>query len=142
MKLKMLGIIIMLVGLAVMTCGISMLSGANSGEQQAQEETQDAIPVLKIGAYYLNGNAERGTIEINPDGTFSFNGAVHEYRFRVWSDIAVTDEATGEITLTDMYFLGTNLDGGENFTDKIRFYPENDSLEYKGDYYFLSDNFE
>lgn len=142
MKLKMLGIIMMLVGLSVMACGISMLSGANGGEQQAQVETQDAIPVLKIGVYCLNGNPERGTIEINSDGTFTMNGAVHEYRFRVWSDIAVTDEATGEITLTDMYFLGTNLDGGENFTDKIRFFPENDSLEYKGDYYFLSDNFE
>ncbi len=142
MKLKMLGIIIMLVGLAVMTCGISMLSGANAGDIQAQEETQDAVPVLKIGRYCLNGNPQRGVIEINPDGTFAMNGAVYEYRFRVWSDIAVTDEATGEITLTDMYFLGTNLDGGENFTDKIRFYPENDSLEYKGDYYFLSDNFE
>lgn len=142
MKLKMLGIIIMLVGLSVMACGISVFSGANAGDVQSQEETQDAVPVLKIGTYCLNGNASRGTIEINSDGTFIMNGAVHEYRFRVWNDIAATDEATGEITLTDMYFLGTNLDGGENFTDKIRFYPENDSLEYKGNYYFLQDNFE
>lgn len=142
MKLKMLGIIIMLVGLSVMACGISVFSGANSDDTQAQEEVQDMIPVLKIGTYCLNGNASRGTIEINPDSTFTYNGATYEYRFRIWNDIAMTDEATGEITLNDMYFLGTNLDGGSNFSDKIRFYPENDSLEYKGDYYFLSDNFE
>ena len=50
--------------------------------------------------------------------------------------MAVTDEKTGEITLVDRYFLGTNLDGAENYTEKIRFFPENNTLEYKGDYYF------
>ena len=70
------------------------------------------------------------------------DGEEQEYRFREWSDIAQTDEITGKITLSDIYFLGTNLDGGSNFTAKIRFYPENNSLEYNGDYYFLSDNFE
>ena len=54
--------------------------------------------------------------------------------------LAVTvDEKTGDITLVDLYFLGTNLDGAENYTEKIRFYPENNTLEYNGDYYFYSE---
>ncbi len=143
MKLKMLGIIIMLVGLAVMACGISVLSGANAGETAVAESAAVYAPELKTGKYYLNGNPQRGCIEICSGEMFRLNdGDEQEYRLREWSDIAETDEVTGKITLSDIYFLGTNLDGGSNFTAKIRFYPENNSLEYNGDYYFLSDNFE
>lgn len=136
MKTKMIGFIMVLVGAAVIASGISVMTGASdSGVPETVYEVQNAE--LKTGKYYLNANPARGCIEIFEDGTFALTGFERqEYRFREWSGIAETDEATGQITLTDYYFLGTNLDGGAHFTEKIRFYPENDSLEYAGDYYF------
>lgn len=141
MKTKMLGFFMILVGAAVIASGISVMSGASdSGESAMIYVAQNAE--LKTGKYYLNANPERGCIEIFEDGTFTLTGHERqEYRFREWSDIAETDEATGQITLTDFYFLGTNLDGGTQFTEKIRFYPENDSLAYNGDYYFYEGSF-
>ncbi len=137
MKTKLLGSLMILTGAAVIAVGISVMTGADNSGAGTVHAVQNAE--LKTGTYYLNANPDRGCIEIFEDGTFSMTGAERqEYRFREWSDIAVTDEITGQITLTDLYFLGTNLDGGENFTEKIRFYPENDSLEYDGDYYFYT----
>lgn len=141
MKTKMLGFFIILIGAAMIASGISVMSGASdSGEPSTVYVAQNAE--LKTGKYYLNANPERGCIEIFEDSTFALTGYERqEYRFREWSNIAETDEATGQITLTDFYFLGTNLDGGAQFTEKIRFYPENDSLEYDGDYYFYEGSF-
>lgn len=134
MKIRVLGFIIMLVGLVVIGYGISVLSVADTEEVV---QTEGIAPTLKIGKYYLNANAERECIEIFDDRTFQLTGNERQaYVFREWSDIAVTDEVTGEISLVDLYFLGTNLDGGVNYTEKIRYYPENDTLEYNGDYYF------
>ena len=134
MKIRVLGFVIMLVGLVVIGYGISFLSVADT-EEVVQAEGID--PTLKIGTYYLNANPERECIEIFDDRTFVLTGNERQpYVFREWSDMAVTDEATGEITLVDLYFLGTNLDGGVNFTEKISYSPENDTLEYNGDYYF------
>lgn len=136
MKIRVLGFIIMLVGLAVIGYGISFLSVADT-EQTVQVEENGIEPSLKIGKYYLNANPERACIEIFDDRTFEYTGYERQsYVFREWSDIAVTDEISGDIDLVDLYFLGTNLDGGTNFTEKIRYYPENDTLEYGGDYYF------
>lgn len=134
MKIRVLGFVIMLVGLVVIGYGISFLSVADT-EEVVQAEGID--PTLKIGTYYLNANTERACIEIFDDRTFTLTGNERQsYVFREWSDMAVTDEATGEITLVDFYFLGTNLDGGVNYTEKICYHPENDTLEYNGDYYF------
>lgn len=136
MKIRVLGFMIMLVGLAVIGYGISFLSVADT-EQTVQVEESGIEPSLKIGKYYLNANPERECIEIFDDRTFEYTGYERQsYVFREWSDIAVTDEVSGDIDLVDLYFLGTNLDGGTNFTEKIRYYPENDTLEYGGDYYF------
>lgn len=134
MKLRLLGFVIVLTGLLVIGYGISFLSVAESGDG-VYTEVIDAE--LKVGRYYLNANEERGCIEIFGDSTFCLTGNERQpYVFREWKDMAVTDEKTGEITLVDRYFLGTNLDGAENYTEKIRFFPENNTLEYKGDYYF------
>jgi len=137
MKLRVLGFIIVLTGLFVIGYGISFLSVAESGSG-VLVETVDAE--LKIGKYYLNANKERACIEIFGDSTFQLTDNERQsYVFREWKDMAVTDEKTGEITLVDLYFLGTNLDGAENYTEKIRFFPENDTLEYNGDYYFYTE---
>lgn len=134
MKIRVLGFIIMLVGLVVIGYGISFFSVADT-EDAAVIESAD--PTLKVGKYYLNANTERDCIEIFDDRTFMLSGYERQaYVFREWSDIAVTDEETGDIELVDLYFLGTNLDGGVNFTEKISYSPENDTLEYNGDYYF------
>lgn len=134
MKIRMLGFLIMLVGFVVIGYGISVLSVADT---EAAVQTEGIAPTLKTGKYYINANTERECIEIFDDQTFQLTGNERQsYVFREWSDIAVTDEVTGEITLTDLYFLGTNLDGGVNFTEKISYSPENDTLEYNGDYYF------
>lgn len=134
MKVRVLGFLIMLVGLFVISYGISILSVADTEEAVV---TEGAEPSLKVGTYYLNANTSRECIEIFDDQTFELTGNERQhYVFREWSDIAVTDEATGDISLVDLYFLGTNLDGGSNYTEKIRYYPENDTLEYNGDYYF------
>ena len=134
MKIRVLGFLIMLVGLFTIGYGISILSVADTEEAVAVEGVE---PSLKTGKYYLNANTSRECIEIIDDQTFSLTGFERQhYVFREWSDIAVTDEATGDISLVDLYFLGTNLDGGVNYTEKIRYYPENDTLEYNGDYYF------
>lgn len=134
MKIRVLGFIIMMIGLAVIGYGISVLSVA---ETEPVVQTESIAPTLKTGKYYINANPERACIEIFDDQTFQLTGNDRQsYVFREWSDIAVTDEVTGEITLVDLYFLGTNLDGGANFTEKICYSPENDTLEYNGDYYF------
>ncbi len=134
MKIRVLGFIIMLVGLVVIGYGISFLSVADTEEAVVIES---ADPTLKVGKYYLNANMSRDCIEIFDDRTFTITGFERQpYVFREWSDIAVTDEVTGEISLVDLYFLGTNLDGGVNYTEKISYSPENDTLEYNGDYYF------
>lgn len=137
MKIKVLGFLIMLAGLSLIAYGISFLSVADT-ETSAAPETPS--PSLKTGVYYLNANAERESITVYDDGTFELTGNPRQgYVFRQWSDIAVTDEVTGDIALVDLYFLGTNLNGAENYTEKIRYYPENDTLEYNGDYYFYTE---
>lgn len=137
MKIRVLGFLIVLVGLLTITYGISFLSVAESTGNVSEETVE---PELKIGKYYLNANKDRACIEIFSDNTFSLTGNERQpYIFREWSDIAVTDERTGDIALVDLYFLGTNLGGAENYTEKIRFYPENNSLEYNGDYYFYTE---
>ena len=137
MKIRVLGFIIVLIGLLTITYGISFLSVADDGENKIVETVK---PELKAGKYFLNANKERECIEIFDDNTFIMTGFERQpYIFREWSDIAVTDEKTGDISLVDLYFLGTNLDGAENYTEKIRFFPENNSLEYKGDYYFYTE---
>ena len=137
MKIRMLGFLIMLTGLFVISYGISFLSVAENNNE-IYAETQEAV--LKTGKYYLNANSERACIEIFEDNTFELSGNERQaYVLRSWNDMAVTDEKTGEIRLVALYFLGTNLDGAENYTKKIRFYPENNTLEYNGDYYFYAD---
>jgi len=137
MKIRVLGFLMVLIGLLTITYGISFLSVAESEGNAAVESVK---PELKAGTYYLNANSERECIEIFDDGTFCLTGYERQpYIFREWSDMAVTDEETGDISLIDLYFLGTNLGGAENYTEKIRFYPENDTLEYNGDYYFYTE---
>lgn len=137
MKIRMLGFLIVLTGLCLIGYGISFLSVAE-GSDPVCAETIDAE--LKTGKYYINANSERACIEIFDDFTFQLTGYERQdYIFREWKDMAVTDEKTGDIKLVDLYFLGTNLDGAENYTEKIRFIPENNTLEYNGDYYFYID---
>ena len=137
MKLRVLGFLIMLAGLFTIGYGISFLSVAETDDRVYTE----AVDVnLKSGKYYLNANTERACIEIFDDSSFQLTGNDRQsYVFREWKDMAVTDEKTGDITLVDLYFLGTNLGGAENYTEKIRFFPENNTLEYNGDYYFYSE---
>ncbi len=137
MKIRVLGFLIMLAGLFVIGCGVSFLSGAEAGSDIC---TETVSAELKTGRYYLNANTERECIEVFDDFTFQLTGNERQpYVFRQWNDMAVTDEKTGSITLVDLYFLGTNLGGAENYTEKIRFYPENNTLEYNGDYYFYTE---
>lgn len=137
MKIRMLGFLIVLTGLCVIGYGISFLSVAE-GNDTIYAEVVDAE--LKTGKYYLNANTGRDCIEIFDDLTFQLTGNERqEYIFREWKDMAVTDEKTGDIRLVDLYFLGTNLNGAENYTEKIRFFPENNTLEYNGDYYFYTE---
>ncbi len=137
MKIRVLGFLILLTGLFVIGYGISFLSVA---EDNNGIYTQTVDAELKAGRYYLNANTERECIEIFDDLTFQLTGNERQtYIFREWKDMAVTDEKTGNITLVDLYFLGTNLGGAENYTEKIRFYPENNTLEYNGDYYFYTE---
>lgn len=137
MKLRVLGFLIMLAGLFTIGYGISFLSVAET-DDRVYTEVVDVN--LKSGKYYLNANTERACIEIFDDSTFQLTGNNRQsYVFREWKDMAVTDEKTGDITLVDLYFLGTNLGGAENYTEKIRFFPENNTLEYNGDYYFYSE---
>lgn len=137
MKLRVLGFLIMLAGLFTIGYGISFLSVAET-DDGVYTEVVDVN--LKSGKYYLNANTERACIEIFDDSTFQLTGNDRQsYVFREWKDMAVTDEKTGDITLVDLYFLGTNLGGAENYTEKIRFFPENNTLEYNGDYYFYSE---
>ena len=137
MKLRVLGFLMLLTGLFVIGYGISFLSSADD-VNGVYTETTDAE--LKTGRYYLNANKERACIEILDDMTFELTGNERQsYIFRRWNDMTVTDEKTGDITLVDLYFLGTNLNGAENYTEKIRFYPENNTLEYNGDYYFYTE---
>lgn len=134
MKIRMLGFLIVLTGLCIIGYGVSFLSTAQTGDV-ISEEIVDAE--LKTGKYYLNANVQRECIEIFDDNTFLLTGNERQsYIFREWKDMAVTDEKTGDIRLVNLYFLGTNLNGAENYTEKIRFYPENNTLEYNGDYYF------
>ena len=137
MKLRVLGFLIMLAGLFTIGYGISFLSVAET-DDGVYTEVVDVN--LKSGKYYLNANTERACIEIFDDSTFQLTGNDRQsYVFREWKDMAVTDEKTGDITLVDLYVLGTNLGGAENYTEKIRFFPENNTLEYNGDYYFYSE---
>ena len=134
MKIRMLGFLIVLIGLCVIGYGISFLSVAESSDGIYTEIVEAE---LMPGKYYLNANTERACIEIFDDLTFQLTGNERQsYIFREWRDMAVTDEKTGDIRLVDLYFLGTNLNGAENFTEKIRFCPETNTLEYNGDYYF------
>ncbi len=137
MKIRMLGFLIVLTGLCLIGYGISFLSVAESSDVVYAETINVE---LKSGKYFLNANSERACIEIFDDSTFCLTGNERQdYIFREWKDMAVTDEKTGEIRLVDLYFLGTNLNGAENYTEKIRFIPENNTLEYNGDYYFYTE---
>ncbi|MGN0595858.1 MAG: hypothetical protein ACI4J1_00825, partial [Ruminiclostridium sp.] len=60
------------------------------------------------------------------------------YKLKVWKNMTETDEETGRITVKNLYFLGTNLNGGTSFSDNIRVHFENDSLEYNNNIYFLN----
>ena len=128
----------MIVGFVGVAIGISFMSGADSEEEipaaVVQQETE-----LKTGVYYLNGDEKGGYIEIFDDETFVLSGNERQsYKLKVWKNMTETDEETGRITVKDLYFLGTNLNGGTSFSDNIRVDFENNSLEYDNNIYFLN----
>ena len=61
MKIRVLGFLMVLIGLLTITYGISFLSVAESEGNAAVESVK---PELKAGTYYLNANSERECIEI------------------------------------------------------------------------------
>ncbi len=136
--MRIFGVFLMIVGFVGVAIGISFMSGADSEEEipaaVVQQETE-----LKTGVYYLNGDEKGGYIEIFDDETFVLSGNERQsYKLKVWKNMTETDEETGRITVKDLYFLGTNLNGGTSFSDNIRVDFENNSLEYDNNIYFLN----
>lgn len=136
--MRIFGVFLMIVGFVGVAIGISFMSGADSEEEIStavvQQETE-----LKTGVYYLNGDEKGGYIEIFDDETFVLSGNERQsYKLKVWKNMTETDEKTGRITVKDLYFLGTNLNGGTSFSDNIRVDFENNSLEYDNNIYFLN----
>lgn len=136
--MRIFGVFLMIVGFVGVAIGISFMSGADSEEEipaaVVQQETE-----LKTGVYYLNGDEKGGYIEIFDDETFVLSGNERQsYKLKVWKNMTETDEETGRITVKDLYFLGTNLNGGTSFSDNIRVDFENNSLEYNNNIYFLN----
>lgn len=137
MKMRILGVFMMIVGFVGVAVGISFMSGA-ADEAEAPAVVEEANTELTIGKYYLNGDESNDCIEIFDDETFILTGNERQsYKMRIWENIAETDEATGKITVKDLYFLGTNLDGGTSYAEKIQFHGEDNSLEYNNHFYFL-----
>lgn len=140
MKIRLLGVLLILVGFISIAVGISFISeatGENIKQNTAIDETGKNVEIL-AGTYYLGGDISGEKIEIFSDDTFEMTGFARQpYTVKVWKDMATTDEQTGVITLKDFYFLGTNLDGGTKYADKIGYDYENLSLEYKTKTYKL-----
>lgn len=142
MKVRLLGVLLIIVGFISVAVGISFISAATEENGKTVSPVSDTDEDVKpvAGVYYLSGDKDGKKIELFSDGTFEISGNQRQaYVLKVWHDMAITDEETGEITLKNIYFLGTNLDGGSKFSDKIEYSPENNTLEYKGGCYLLKD---
>ena len=136
--MRIFGVFLMIVGFVGVAIGISFMSGADSTEEIPAAEIQQEAE-LKTGVYYLNGDESGAYIEIFDDETFVLSGNERQaYKLKVWKNMTETDEETGRITVKDLYFLGTNLNGGTSFSDNIRVRFENNSLEYDNNIYFLN----
>ena len=127
----------MIVGFVGVAIGISFISVA-ADEQEVPVVSEEQTSELKTGVYYLNGDKSAEYIEIFDDETLVLNGGERQsYKFKIWENMTETDEETGKITVKNLYFLGTNLNGGTNFTDNIKVNFSNNSLEYNNKSYIL-----
>lgn len=132
MKSKFFGGFIMLVGLVILAVGINTIAVAAGDEDMSGAKPEVTI---KTGVYVLDDDF----IEIFDDHTFSMNGGeAQPFQLKIWYDMPVTDEATGKITLTDYYFLGTNLDGGDTFSEKIAYDYQTETLTYDNQIFVLA----
>ena len=137
MKMRIFGVFLMIVGFVGVAIGISFISVA-ADEQEVPAVSEEQTGELKTGVYYLNGDKSAEYIEIFDDETLVLNcGERQSYKFKIWENMTETDEETGKITVKNLYFLGTNLNGGTNFTDNIKVNFSNSSLEYNNKSYIL-----
>ena len=126
MKRKILGALIMIIGLAMTAVSTALMSAAfdAGGTDAIQSSAQSASPEGK----YLSA-AGKTSIVVFDDRTLQMSGGeVQEYELVIWKDIPKTDENTGKITLQNYYFLQLEQ-------SRIAFIPENQTLELNGKTY-------
>lgn len=125
MKMRILGVLLLIAGFCSLAVGISFMSGAESSSASVAEQGAEESLELVSGTYYINGNTEKSCIELYDDGSVSFDGGERlPYEIKVWKDMTVTD-GTGKISVIDQYFLGTASGDCEYIsTDKMIVYND------------------
>ncbi|MDR0222179.1 MAG: hypothetical protein LBI38_01400 [Oscillospiraceae bacterium] len=141
MGYKIVGAICVLAGAAIIAAGIAYVSSADGKKPPKSgavyETGKGGFGGVEAGLFFLDGDSEKGCIRLFGDGTFAIDGGERqEYLLKIWKDIPVTCEESGRITLTDIYYLGTNLDGGFAYSEKIEYDYANSRLVY-GDKAYL-----
>lgn len=104
--MRIFGVILLIAGFCSLAVGISFMSGADSTPTEVHEQTDEEFELVE-GRYGLNGNADKGCIELFEGDTMSINGGEKQsFTLKVWKDMTVTD-AAGKISVIDQYFLST-----------------------------------
>lgn len=103
MKQKLFGILIMIVGCAMIAVSTALIAEATNGDSSAKSETSPQASVSE-GVYLSADGAE---IEISGEKIL-IDGKAYTFSLSVWRNIPITDEKTGKITYENYYYIRTN----------------------------------
>lgn len=128
MKYKILGSLLIFIGFAGVAFGISIFSAASHLPEGSPVPPNTTV-MIQEGVYVSDSG---DTIMLLGDSTLSYNnGKAQDYQVKIWRDMPFTNEDTGEITLSDLYFLNADLDGDGEYSNRIQYDYENQSLIYR-----------
>ncbi len=106
MKMRILGVVLLIAGFCTLGYGISFSSGAKDTANSVTVESADELELV-YGKYYINGNTSKSCIELYDDGTMSFDGGEKlAYEMKVWKNMTDTD-SSGRVNIVNQYFLGS-----------------------------------
>lgn len=103
MKRKVFGILIMIVGCAMIAVGTAFF--AEAAVEEAPAGRNDASEEKVAEGDYVS---DTGAVISVCGGKIVIDGVSEEYSLSVWRNLPVTDEDTGKITYVNYYYIRTS----------------------------------
>lgn len=134
MKYKVLGSLLIFIGLIGVAFGISFFSLAS--ELPEGSPTPPKKDIIVVTGRYVSDNGN--SITLYEGSTLSLNdGQPIPYKLKIWYDMPFTDEKTGQITLLDLCYLNADLKGDATYSTRIQYDYTDVSLIFETTIYQL-----